>query len=128
MGTRFIASEEARGGKAYKESILGAGGSDTTVTRCFSGKPMRVIRNPYVEDWERRKDEIQPFPAQMALSYREGVFNLTAGDPEAMDPARSCMPAGQGAGGIEEILPAGEIVRRVVAEAREVVGRLGGLA
>lgn len=128
MGTRFIASQEARGGKAYKESILGASGSDTVVTRCFSGKPMRVIRNAYVDDWERRSDEIQPFPAQMGVSYREGVFGLTADDPETIDPLRSCMPAGQGAGGIEEILPAGEIVRRVVAEAREVMGRLGALA
>lgn len=128
MGTRFIASREARGGKAYKESILGAGGSDTVVTRCYSGKPMRVIRNAYVEDWEGRQDEIQPFPLQMARSYREGVLGLTASDPEAMDPTRSCMPAGQGAGGIDEILPAGEIVRRVLAEAREVVARLGGLA
>jgi enoyl-[acyl-carrier protein] reductase II len=128
MGTRFIASEEARGGKAYKESILGAASSDTIVTRCYSGKPMRVIRNPYVNDWEGRKDEIRPFPAQMVHSLQQGVLSLTADDPEVVDPVRSCMPAGQGAGGIEEILSAGEIVRRVVAEAREVMGRLGGLA
>ncbi|MEN8183214.1 MAG: nitronate monooxygenase family protein [Myxococcota bacterium] len=128
MGTRFIASEEARGGKSYKESILQAAGSDTVVTRCYSGKPMRVIRNAYVESWQARQDEIQAFPAQMVHSYQEGVFGLTAGDPEEMDPERSCMPAGQGAGSIDEILPAGEIVRRVVDEAREVLGRLRALA
>ena len=63
----------------------------------------------------------------MAHSLQQGVLALTADDPEVVDPARSCMPAGQGSGGIGEIQPAGEIVRRVVAEAREVMGRLGGL-
>jgi enoyl-[acyl-carrier protein] reductase II len=128
MGTRFIATPEARGGKAYKEAILRATGSDTAVTRCFSGKPMRVIRNAYVEEWEGRAHEILPFPAQMGVSYRAGVFGLTGDDPESLDPARSCMPAGQGAGGIGEILPAGEIVRRVVEEARATLDRLGRLA
>ena len=37
------------------------------------------------------------------------------------------MPAGQGIGGIHDILPAGEIVARVVREARAIVGRLGRL-
>jgi enoyl-[acyl-carrier protein] reductase II len=45
-----------------------------------------------------------------------------------MDPARSCMPAGQGAGGIDDLPPAGEIVRRVVEEARDTLTRLGALA
>jgi len=125
MGTRFIASEEARGAKAYKESILGADGAGTAITRCFSGKPMRVIQNPYVEDWARRTDEIQPFPVQMAISQREGVFGFVS--EQEMDPERSCMPAGQGSGGITEILPAGEIVRRVMDEARDSIGRLNDL-
>jgi enoyl-[acyl-carrier protein] reductase II len=44
-----------------------------------------------------------------------------------MDPARSCMPAGQGVGGIGEILPAGEIVRWVVEEAQATIERMGKL-
>jgi enoyl-[acyl-carrier protein] reductase II len=127
MGTRFIASREAHAGRAYQEAIVRASGSDTAVTRCYSGKPMRVLRNPYVDDWEKRTGEIQPFPAQMVVSARAGVFGLTSGDAESMDPSRSCMPAGQGVGGIGEILPAGEIVRRVVEEASETIGRMGKL-
>jgi enoyl-[acyl-carrier protein] reductase II len=63
----------------------------------------------------------------MVVSARAGVFGLTSGDAESMDPARSCMPAGQGVGGIEEVLPAAEIVRRVVEEARAAIGRIGKL-
>jgi enoyl-[acyl-carrier protein] reductase II len=121
MGTRFIASEEARAGKLYREAIVAADSADTIVTRCYSGKPMRVLRNPYVEDWERRPHEIRPFPYQSAVSAQAGVFNLTVGDYENLDLERSCLPMGQGCGGIDGVLPAGEIVRRVVAEAEETI-------
>ncbi len=38
------------------------------------------------------------------------------------------MPAGQGIGGIGDVLPAGDVVRRVLREAGELVGALGRLA
>src|SRR5262245_49764843 len=50
MGTRFIATTEARAASQFKQRIVGARGSETAVTRCYSGKPMRVITNPYVEE------------------------------------------------------------------------------
>ncbi len=126
MGTRFIASHEARAGRGYKDRIVEAGSADTTVTRCYSGKPMRVINNAYVENWTKRPDEIQKFPGQMVVSTQAGVFDFT--DDDQIDPDRTCMPSGQGAGGIDAVLPAGEIVRRVVAEARQTIDRLGALA
>jgi enoyl-[acyl-carrier protein] reductase II len=125
MGTRFIASEEANAAKEFKERILQSGGADTRITRCYSGKPMRVIGNSYVEERDRDPDSILPFPAQMVASAQAGVFSFGGG--EQVDPERTCMPSGQGIGGIEEILPAAEIVRRVVAEAEETIERLTGL-
>jgi enoyl-[acyl-carrier protein] reductase II len=126
MGTRFIASHEARAGKLYKERIVAASDADTEVTRAYSGKPMRVLRNRWVEEWQRRGAEIQPFPSQMVVSGRAGVMNFV--DEGAIDPARTCMPAGQGSGAIRDVLPAGEIVRRVVAEAEAVLARIGAMA
>ncbi len=126
MGTRFIASDEAHAAKEFKDRILAAEGADTRITRCYSGKPMRVIDNAYVEQRERDPDSMLPFPQQMAASMRDGVMSFGAG--EEADPERTCMPSGQGIGGIREILPAGEIVRRVVAEAEETIGRLNALA
>jgi len=45
MGTRFIASHEARAAELYKKRIAEIRDEDTTVTRGYSGKPMRVIAN-----------------------------------------------------------------------------------
>ena len=61
------------------------------------------------------------------LTTEAGLMNLTLDTWQVMDADRSCMPAGQGVGGIDEILPAGEIVRRVVAEAEATIGRLEAL-
>ncbi len=127
MGTRFIASEEARAAKVYKHKILGAGSADTVVTRCYSGKPMRNITNAYIEERERNPETILRFPEQFIESNRMEVMNLTLDSWDEMDPDRSCMPAGQGVGGIAEILPAGEIVRRILVEARAAIGRLESL-
>jgi enoyl-[acyl-carrier protein] reductase II len=127
MGTRFIASHEARAGQGYKKQITLARDEDTVVTRCYSGKPMRVIRNAYVEDWERRPLEIKKFPEQMALSAREDVLTALRGPESEVDAARDCMPCGQGAGAIHEVLSCREIVSRTLAEANDTIGRLGTL-
>jgi len=126
MGTRFIASHEARAAHHFKQRVVAARGADTVVTRCYSGKPMRVITNPFVEEQERHPEEIKRFPEQLVRSAMAGVMNYV--DDAATDPERTCMPAGQGIGGIQDILPAGEIVARVMREARAVVGQLDTLA
>lgn len=126
MGTRFIASREARAAKLYKERLVAASDADTEITRSYSGKPMRVLRNAWVDEWRSRSDEIQPFPMQMTAAARAGALGFT--DDATADPNRTCMPAGQGAGAIHDVPAAGDLVRGVVAEAEAVLRRLGALA
>ncbi|MDE2488385.1 MAG: nitronate monooxygenase [Alphaproteobacteria bacterium] len=123
MGTRFIASREAHAGELYRDVILEASDEDTVRTRCYSGKPMRVKKNPYVEDWERRPGDIQPFPQQAMLSSRAGVMGGIGGQIEGLDADSSAFAMGQSAGGIREVLPAGEIVKRIMAEAEAALDR-----
>jgi len=127
MGTRFVASHEARAAEGYKKRITEIGSADTVVTRCYSGKTMRVIRNPYVEDRERHADQIQPFPQQLVSSVQAGLMGPLAGNTGEFDPNRTCMPAGQGSGGVRDIASCAEIIERVVAEARETIEYLGWL-
>jgi enoyl-[acyl-carrier protein] reductase II len=126
MGTRFIASHEARAHEAYKKRITEIDASDTRVTKSYSGKPMRVIRNSWTDDWERRPQDIKPFPEQMRISASEML--LLGGPGDELDPARACMPCGQGAGAINDIPSCAEIIERTMREARDTIARLDRLA
>lgn len=125
MGTRFIATPEARGIPGYKERLLATKEDGTTISRAFSGKTMRVLKNATTERYEKDPSLLRPFPEQLTVSHQEGTFHL-GGDESTpgVDPDREGYPAGQGVGGITELTPAGEIVRRTVAEAEAVLGRL----
>lgn len=127
MGTRFIASTEAHAGQMYRDVIVEASDEDTIRTRSYSGKPMRVKKNPYVEDWETRPAEIQPFPQQAMLSTREGVMGGIGGQIEGLDIDRSCFAMGQSAGGVRDVLPAAEIVARIMAEAEAAIDRVSAI-
>ncbi len=128
MGTRFIASAEAHAATLYKESIVAASDTDTTRTRCYSGKPMRVRTNSYVLDWESRPDDIQPFPLQAMHSVQTDVIGGIGGvtDEARLDVEKSCFAMGQSAGGVREVKPVAEIVAEIMREANAVITRLNG--
>ena len=128
MGTRFIASTEAHAGEMYRRAVVDAQDDGTVRTRCYSGKPMRVKTNAYVEDWECRPQEIQPFPQQAIHSYQAGVIGGIGGQIDGLDADRSCFAMGQSAGGVHAVRPAAEIVDAIMAEAETVIARLGRLA
>jgi enoyl-[acyl-carrier protein] reductase II len=128
VGTRFIATPEARGVLGYKERLLASREDETTVSRAYSGKTMRVVRNRYTDHFDTHPDEIKKFPEQLGLAYSSGVMHL-GGDSftEGVDVDRECYPAGQGVGAIHELIPAGELVRRFVTEAAAVLERLSAV-
>jgi enoyl-[acyl-carrier protein] reductase II len=127
MGTRFIASEEAHAGDEYRQAILAAKDEDTVRTRSYSGKPMRVKKNAWVDDWESRPADIQPFPQQAIATIQAGAMGGIGGQVEGLDPDRSCFAMGQSAGGVHDVLPAGEIVARIMAEAEDAIARMAAL-
>jgi enoyl-[acyl-carrier protein] reductase II len=128
VGTRFIATPEARGAPGYKDRLLGAAEDATTVSRAYSGKTMRVLKNRYTEHFERHPEDLQPFPAQLGRSMSDGAFHLGADEhTEGVDPDVEGFPAGQGVGGIGELVAAGQLVRRFVEEAQAVLDRLAEL-
>ena len=124
MGTRFIAAPESHASQMYRDVILEAGDEDTIITRCYTGKPLRARKNDYIADWERRPQDIKPFPMQAMISAEAGVLGDLSGQPSALDRDRSAFAMGQGAGGIHDVKPAGEIVREMVREAEAVIARM----
>lgn len=128
VGTRFIATPEAQSVAGYKDKLLGLTDDGTVVTRAYTGKTCRVIRNEYTDQFEAAGGVAKPFPGQFIQSLEDGANHL-GGDEETegVDPDREFMPAGQGAGMIEGLVPAADIVTSMVAEAEEIIERLAAL-
>jgi enoyl-[acyl-carrier protein] reductase II len=126
LGTRFIATVEARGVAGYKDALVRGAEDGTVVSRAYSGKTMRVLRNRYTDDWAARPEELAKFPMQLGRAVEDGALHL-GGDEntDGVDPEIECYPAGQGVGGIGSVEPAGDVVRGIVTEARDVLERLG---
>ena len=120
FGTRLIATPEAQAAPGYRDAIVRANEADTMRTRAYTGKTARTIKTAYAEDWEKKSDEIQPFPMQVMTSIQNQVMDYP-GVTESFDVERTFMPAGQGAGMIHEIKPAAEVVRDIVREAEAVI-------
>lgn len=117
LGTRFVASEEALAHVNYKHKIAEINEEGTVITRCQSGKPCRLIRNQFTDSWQGREAEIQPFPLQMIQVGREAAMKARyEGKVE-----EGGMAAGQIAGLIDAVKPAGDIVHDIMAEAAAVL-------
>lgn len=66
LGTVFLVSEESSAVSAYKEAVLQAQVDTTVLTKSFSGKPARGIRNSFIKKMEMLP--VAPFPYQNDLT------------------------------------------------------------
>jgi len=128
IGTRFIATPEARAVPGYKEALVRTHEDGTTISRGYTGKTCRVVANSYTRQWEEHPESLKPFPQQFIQSMNDGANHLGADEhTEGIDPDREFWPAGQGTGSITEIVPAGELVERFVVEAEAALSRMTAL-
>ena len=91
------------------------------ISRAFTGKTCRVVRNDWTQHFEEHPDELQPFPGQAVASSKAGVNHLGSPEGTTVDLRREFMPCGQGVGAIDELVPAGELVTRMMAEAERAL-------
>ena len=127
VGTRFIATPEARSVPGYKETLLRTAEDGTVISRAFTGKTLRAVRNKWTEYFEQHPDELKPFPAQAVRSFQDGAMHLGGDENSDVDPDKECYPAGQGVGAIHEIVPAADLVRMFITQAEETLERIGSL-
>jgi enoyl-[acyl-carrier protein] reductase II len=126
IGTRFIATPEARSVAGYKDALIRTKEDGTTITRAFSGKTMRVVRNQYTTFYEENPAALSPFPAQLGKSMSDGAFHLGGSDDTPdIDPERECYPTGQGVGAIQTLIPAASLVTQIVDQAEQILAGLG---
>ena len=123
LGTRFIATPEARAVTGYKDALLRAHEDDTVISRGFTGKTLRAIRNKWTEHIEQHPEELSKFPEQMGKAVAANALHLGGDENTPVDLDKECYPSGQGVGAIDKLVPAGELVRRIVDEAEHALAR-----
>lgn len=132
MGTRFLATDESFAHPLYKRKLVEY---DETVYTDIFGRarwpkaPQRALLTPFFSEWrslaENEDETNQPVIGRSTIHGVEKEIRrfagtvpnrTTTGDIESM-----AMYAGQGVELIKEILPAGEVVSRLVREAQLLI-------
>ena len=118
VGTRFYASDEALGHEAVKARIVAARGEDTLRTTVFdiargydwpTEYTGRAIGNDFARRWHGKEANLVAEGTQ----ERERYAAAAAGD----DVDKAVIFAGENVDLIDAVVPAGDIVARMVAEA-----------
>jgi nitronate monooxygenase len=68
MGTAFLTCIESGANQKYKEAILHASEDQIVLTRAFSGKWARGIKNKFITEMEKHEDVLPEFPVQNTLT------------------------------------------------------------
>jgi nitronate monooxygenase len=118
MGSAFLTSEESITHDVYKEAVLKSTDTSTIVTRAFSGKYARGIRNEFIERHEGKEEGLPMYPVQNVLTSKIRQEAATQNKGEYMS-----LWAGQ-ASALARIEPAQHVVERVVKEAEDVMEQL----
>ncbi|KAG1734083.1 2-nitropropane dioxygenase [Suillus paluster] len=117
VGTRFVAATEAGAPKAHKDALVTAGYEDAITTLIFTGRPLRVRRTPYVEDWNNnRQAEIKELTSKGIIPATWDVEQ----HPEKSLQARTFL-IGRVAALINDVLPAQQIVDEMVSDAVKIL-------
>ncbi len=115
-----LEEEELRRGRlsadTWKQKMLEAIDESTVISRVYTGKTARMLKNKLTERWEKSGMPYLPMPLQGIL-----ISDLQTGTSQPGSSDYSFNPCGQITGMIKEIKPAGEVVEEMVAEAIEIL-------
>ena len=110
MGTAFLSCPEAGIHPEYKKALMSAEDDTTTVTKAFSGRPARGLRNRFITEMEKSDAPLLPFPLQNNLTSA-----LRKAAAEAEDTDFMSMWCGQSAA-LSRGLPAAELIKTIIYE------------
>jgi nitronate monooxygenase len=120
LGTAFLATEESGAAGPYKDSLASATGTDTVVTRAFTGRPLRGLRTEFVEEVEASETPIPPYPIQAELLAELRKAGLEQGELDTVGRL-----VGQGIAKIRSG-SAAELVAHLVEETDSAIRALSG--
>jgi nitronate monooxygenase len=118
MGTAFLACEESGASRLHREALLGRKAGHTGLTRGFTGRLARGIRNRLMDDMNRAEAEILPYPLQRALVRNISIAAEAAGRPDLMQ-----LWAGQSAN-LSACTDVAAFLNSLVQEVSEIAGQV----
>lgn len=118
MGTVFMLAREAGTPAELCTALIEMRNAPSVISRVFTGKPARVIRNRFVEMMEQPGIPILPWPYQGPLTVTLRRAALKQGRREFM-----FLLAGQGAPFVQA-MPAGSLIREFLGDYRIAVKQL----
>ncbi|PDX99750.1 nitronate monooxygenase [Bacillus pseudomycoides] len=118
MGTAFLTSEESITHNVHKKAVLHSTDTSTTVTRSFSGKYARGVRNTFIEQHEEKEEMLPMYPVQNVLTAKIRQEAAKQNKGEYMS-----LWAGQ-ASSLARKESAQQIVERVLGEVKVTVENL----
>lgn len=122
LGTRFLVASESGAFAQYKERLLNSKETDTTITRAFTGRPARSVRNRFINEFEKSKTRPLPWPLQAVAADDIYSAALMKDDAEYYP-----ILAGQALRLLKRGQSASEIVRELVEEAKRSIVTLSGM-
>jgi nitronate monooxygenase len=93
MGTAFLACKESGASPLHRKAILSGQAKQTALTRGFTGRLARGIRNRLLDEFNHGHSEILPYPLQRGLVRHLSIAAERAGRPDLLP-----LWAGQSAG------------------------------
>lgn len=130
LGTAFMATVEAFAHDAHKQRLVAAGAGDTVLTTAFhinwpAGAKVRVLNGPVTRG--ECGDPMASEPTIIGDEEGRPIYLFSTDSPlRSMTGTFEDMAlyAGEGVGAIEDIVPAGERLRRILGEAQDLLGAL----
>ncbi|MGH3959864.1 NAD(P)H-dependent flavin oxidoreductase [Mycobacterium sp.] len=128
-GSVWLTTEEAETSPVVKDKFLAASSSDTVRSRSLTGKPARMLRTAWTDEWERPESPAPlGMPLQSALVADPQLrINAAAGQPDARARELATYFVGQVVGSLDKVRPARSVVLDMVSEFIDAVGRLDEL-
>ena len=118
-GTVFLATEEARVHDFHRQKILEANDESTIVSRVYTGKTLRTIKNKWIEAWESTGMSTLSYP-QQGLLIAEALAGLRQDDMTEYLSGYT----GQVSGLLKEIKPARQVMEEMIGDAVKIMRRL----
>jgi len=122
VGTRFICATEAGCAPRHQQEVIKASSEDTVRTLIYTGRPLRVLKTDYINDWQiNRQDEIRDLTSQGVLPAQNDLGKKQDAEEEFDMVEYIPLLMGQAAGATKEIKPAADIVHEMVSQAVSIL-------